>query len=433
MQTSIPKTKITRAASLVKAGVKIGGNYAKYYGKKTLRGVDDREALHRNNAEDSYKTLSELKGGPLKVAQMLSIDKNLLPTAYADVFSQAQYSAPPLSYPLVVKTFRREFGKGPLELFDTFEKEACNGASIGQVHRATKNGKTYAVKVQYPGIADSMESDLKLVKPLALRMFDLKSEEVEPYFKEVEERLLEETDYELELERSVALGKKLSQIEDLTFPNYYQELSTSKILTMDWMDGVPLDKFADAEQEPAWRNRISQALWDFYDFQVHELKIFHADPHPGNFLVNENGLVALDFGCVKQVSDEYYFKYFRLLDSRCAKDRSFLEESLRDLELILPHDTESDVQLLLDNYQESTALLSRPFKVETFNFGDESYLKEIYEFGEKSNENKQLRKLNRARGSADALYLTRAYFGLYNLMARIGGHVRTRIPQALAS
>ncbi|MEM8550717.1 MAG: AarF/ABC1/UbiB kinase family protein, partial [Verrucomicrobiota bacterium] len=95
-QTSIPKHKLTRAASLVKTGAKIGGNYAKYYGKRLAKGVDDREGLHKDNAADTYQAFSELKGGPLKVAQMLSIDQNILPPAYQEQFAQAQYSAPPL-------------------------------------------------------------------------------------------------------------------------------------------------------------------------------------------------------------------------------------------------------------------------------------------------------------------------------------------------
>lgn len=431
MQTSIPKHKITRAASLLKAGARIGGNYAKYYGKKTLTGIDDKEALHQSNAQDSYKTLSELKGGPLKVAQMLSIDKNLLPTAYADVYAQAQYSAPPLSYPLVVRTFQREFGKSPTALFDQFEQVARNGASIGQVHKAEKDGHPYAVKIQYPGVADSLASDLKLVKPIALRMFDLKSSEVEPYFREVEERLMEETDYSLELQRSVDLSAKLAHLPHLAFPTYYPAFSTKKILTMDWMEGIPLDQFADGEAAKERRDLISQALWDFYDYQVHELKIFHADPHPGNFLVHDAKLVVLDFGCVKEVTDEFRQKFFRLLDERCLRDEGFLKQSLVELELILPHDTEADIRLLLDNYRQSTELLARPFKAESFDFGDASYLREIYDFGEKSSQNKELRRLNRARGSAHALYLTRAYFGLYNLMARLGGTVTAKLPNYL--
>ncbi len=115
-------------AALGGAGARVGMNYLKHYGRSMVGTKDAgsrrklREELDEKNAETIYDTFSKLKGGPLKLAQMLSIDKNLLPTAYARQFAQAQSSVPPLSYPLVVQTFRREFGKGPEEIFDHFER-----------------------------------------------------------------------------------------------------------------------------------------------------------------------------------------------------------------------------------------------------------------------------------------------------------------------
>lgn len=431
-QTSIPKHKLTRAASLVKTGVKIGGNYAKYYGKRVVTGVNDKEGLHKDNAEDTYQAFSELKGGPLKVAQMLSIDQNILPPAYQEQFAQAQYSAPPLSYPLVVRTFRSEFGKGPAELFETFTQSAVNAASIGQVHRATLNGKTFAVKVQYPGVAESLKSDLRLVKPIAMRMIGMSSEEIDYYFDEVEERLLEETNYRLELERSQRLTELSKDLPGVHFPVYYPELSAGRILTMEWIDGLPLDKFIASNPDPETRNRIGQAMWDFYHFQVHTLKEFHADPHPGNFLVSADGtLTVLDFGCVKKLEDDFYKQYFQLLDlNRVLNDTDFLA-MLTQLGLILPGDSADDRALLLSIYRESIEILSRPFQGETFDFGDPSYVREIYAFSERTQANKELKKLNSARGSPHAIYLNRAYYGLYNLLASLGSTIRAELPALL--
>ena len=141
-QTSIPKHKIARAATIAGAGAKIGVNYLARRGKVAFGGNSDdaKEAFHDKTAADTYEVFSKMKGGPLKVAQMLSLDQNMMPPQYIDQFSKAQYSAPPLSYPLVVRTFKREFKKGPKELFDTFTEKAVAGASIGQVHQATKDG-----------------------------------------------------------------------------------------------------------------------------------------------------------------------------------------------------------------------------------------------------------------------------------------------------
>ena len=182
---TIPTGKIERAGKLVKTGVKIGGNYVKYYGKKLVDPKTSKDTLDQDNAEDIYDGLKSLKGSALKVAQMLSMEKNLLPRAYVEKFSLSQFSVPPLSAPLVRKTFKKYLGKYPEDVFDQFEKDSVNAASIGQVHRAEKDGRKLAVKIQYPGVAESISSDLALVKPVAIKMFNLKGKDSEKYFKEV--------------------------------------------------------------------------------------------------------------------------------------------------------------------------------------------------------------------------------------------------------
>ncbi|MEL6538338.1 MAG: AarF/ABC1/UbiB kinase family protein, partial [Bacteroidota bacterium] len=312
-QTRIPTSKVQRAAKFVTTGARIGGNYLKHNVKKVVGGAD-REELHEDNAEDIYNALSELKGSALKVAQMMSMDKNMLPGAYQEKFTMAQYSAPPLSYPLVVKTFQKYFGKSPDQIFDTFTKNAVNAASIGQVHQATLDGKKYAVKIQYPGVADSVSSDLKMVRPLATRILNISSVELEHYMAEVEGKLLEETDYELELRRGKEITEACSHLPNLRFPKYYEEYSGPRILTMDWLDGQHLPEFNASQPTQEVRDRVGQAMWDFYHHQIHELKQVHADPHPGNFIISDDGqLGVIDFGCVKEITDEFYSGYFKLL------------------------------------------------------------------------------------------------------------------------
>jgi len=152
MQTidTIPTTKIQRTSKLVQTGAKVGVNYLKYFGDKMVTSeVDAKERLNQNNAEDIYDGLKSMKGSALKVAQMLSMEKSILPQAYVEKFSLAQFSVPPLSPPLVLKTFKSYFGKHPNELFDAFNATSVNAASIGQVHLAEKDGKKLAVKIQY--------------------------------------------------------------------------------------------------------------------------------------------------------------------------------------------------------------------------------------------------------------------------------------------
>ncbi|MEO0452539.1 MAG: AarF/ABC1/UbiB kinase family protein [Verrucomicrobiota bacterium] len=427
-QKSITSGKLGRSAQLVGTGAQVGMNYLKHYGKKSIRGEADLDDLHKENAEVVYKTFSELKGGPLKMAQMLSIDQNLLPGPYAQEFSQAQYSAPPLSYPLVVRTFKREFGRSPSELFDEFATEASSGASIGQVHLARKGDHDYAVKVQYPGVATSLKSDLAVVKPIALQIMGVKESDVSQYFQEVEERLFEETDYELELERSQDLSQSCQHIHNLRFPRYYPELSSKRVLTMDWIDGTTLDKFADSDASQEDRDRVGQALWDFYDYQIHELRLFHADPHPGNFLVQGQELWAIDFGCTKQLGDDFYYKNFRFLDPSLTQNQEELEKALNALNVLLPNDTDEERRSLMELIIPTLEVLAKPFRYERFDFGEPGFMDAIYEQGEANRSHPTLKKMSGQRGSRHSVYVNRAYFGLYGLLARLGSRINIVTP-----
>ena len=315
----IPVSKVQRASKFITTGAKIGTNYLKHYGKKLINSDVSREELHLDNANDIYNSLSELKGGALKVAQMLSMDKNLLPTAYQQKFAMAQYSAPPLSYPLVVKTFQQYFGKGPEQIFDSFTRKAVNAASMGQVHQAMLGKKKFAVKIQYPGVGDSVKSDLAMIKPIALTMFKLNPVEYDEFIKEVESRMLEETDYILELKRSMDLSEKTRHLNNIVFPKYYPEYSSPKILTMDWLEGRPLGEVLSSGITKEVGSQLGQAMWDFYHFQMHTLKAVHADPHPGNFIItNDYKLGIIDFGCVKEIPADFYSIYFQLMDKAAA-------------------------------------------------------------------------------------------------------------------
>jgi predicted unusual protein kinase regulating ubiquinone biosynthesis (AarF/ABC1/UbiB family) len=424
---SIPTGKISRASKLVKTGVKVGGNYLKYYGEKLVNPETTKEKLNENNAADIYDGLKSLKGSALKVAQMLSMEKNIMPKAYVEKFSLAQFSVPPLSAPLVNKTFKRYFGVEPNELFDWFEPQSVAAASIGQVHRARKDGKDLAVKIQYPGVADSISSDLALVKPVAVKMFNLKGKDSEKFFKEIEGKLLEETDYELEIEQSEFISKACSAIENLEFPGYYADLSNGRIITMDWMEGDHLSEFVSYNTDRELANKIGQALWDFYMYQMHELKQVHADPHPGNFLISEEGkLIAIDFGCVKKVPEEFYTPYFELAEPKNINDPEIFRKKLYELEILREDDTEREIEFFSELFYEMLSLFTQPFHSETFDFADEVFFGKIAELSDKYSKDTEIRKMNGNRGSKHFLYINRTFFGLYNLLNDLKAEVKIK-------
>lgn len=413
----IPTGKLERAGKLVSTGVKIGGNYIKYMGDKITNPEQAKENFDQNNAADIYDGLKSLKGSALKVAQMLSMEKNLLPSAYVDKFSLAQFSVPPLSGPLVRKTFKQYLGNYPEEIFDTFTAESVNAASIGQVHKAINKGKKLAVKIQYPGVANSISSDLTLVKPVATRLFNLRGKDSEKYFEEVEGKLIEETNYTLELDQSKEITEACSMIPNLKFPNYYPEFSCDKILTMDWMEGIHLSEYTARNNDPEQMQQVGQTLWDFYMYQMHVLKRVHADPHPGNFLVDKTGaLVAIDFGCIKKVPEDFYVPYFELAQKEAIDDRDFFIDKITTLEILRPDDSLEDSAYITDLFHELLGVLTFPFHNDTFDFSDESFWSKVAQMSERVSQDEQIRKLNGNRGSRHFLYINRTFFGLYNLL-----------------
>ena len=425
-QTNIPTGKVERASRFVATGLKVGTNYLKHYTKKLIDPSTTREELHADNAEDIYDALSNLKGSALKVAQMLSMDKGMLPKAYTERFAMSQYSAPPLSGPLVVNTFVKTLGKSPSQLFDKFDIRASNAASIGQVHKAEKWGKQLAVKIQYPGVANSVRSDLRIVKPFAIRIVGMNEVDLDKYFDEIEGKLLEETDYKLELRRSMEVSAQCAHIPNLVFPVYYPELSSDRIITMDWLEGFHLKEFLQRDPSQEVRDKIGQALWDFYQFQVHALKKVHADPHPGNFLMREDGTVGVfDFGCIKEIPEDFYVNYFLLTNPEVLKDETRRREIYTNLEMIHPNDTEKEITFFSDLFQKMIDMLTLPFTREEFDFGDESYFTAIYEYMDYLSNLKEVRESKVARGSRHSLYVNRTYFGLYSLLSDLKARVVT--------
>ena len=422
-QNSIPASKVARSAKFVGTGIKIGGNYIKHYSKKLFNPDLSKDELNENNASDIYNSLSQLKGSALKVAQMLSMDKNILPKAYVNKFSLSQYSAPPLSGPLIMQTFKKHFGQTPDKIFDKFDLKSTNAASIGQVHKAELNGQKLAVKIQYPGVGNSISSDLKLVKPFAFRLLGMSEKELDIYMREVEERLIEETDYELEVQNSMKISEACAVLPNIVFPQYFKELSGSKIITMTWLEGLHLKEFLLTNPSQELRDTIGQALWDFYNFQQHELRAVHADPHPGNFLITPDGkLGVIDFGCIKELPDDFYYPFFSTTSKDVLNNKEETIKAFRALEMILPRDNEEQVEFYYQTYKEMITLFAQPYIKGEFDFSKNEFFDGLYGFGEKL---AKMPEFKQARGVKHFIYVNRTNFGLYNILHELGSRIKT--------
>ncbi|HPN18650.1 MAG TPA: AarF/UbiB family protein [Chitinophagales bacterium] len=423
-QDKIPTSKVERASRVFRTSMKVGANYIKHNAQKAVGSQVDENSLNEKNAEELFKLMSQLKGSALKIAQMMSMDNGLLPKAFADKFALAQNSAMALSGPLVMNTFKKYIGKAPNDVFDKFNVNAVYAASIGQVHEAWKDGHKLAVKLQYPGVADSIHSDINLVKPLVLRFIGVKEKDVKQYFEEFEERLNEECDYEMELKNGTEIAAATQHIPNLIIPKYYKELSAKKILTMEWIEAKPLQHFLDNETNQDKKNQIGQALLDFLHSSIHEHQRFHADPHPGNFLVTaDNKLVVLDFGCVKTIPQDFYNFYFSLVRDDVFNDPQKLRQCLVGLDMLRDSDTKETENLFFDTAVRAIQNMSLPMKSETFYFGDRDFYNQLQTHGEEIMSNKEFRKPSAMRGSRHAIYLHRAFFGLYSILFKLNATV----------
>lgn len=420
----VPVGKIERASKFLRTGLKVGRNYAKYYSKKALFQKTDKDDLDRANAEDMLSGFQELRGTALKVAQMLSLDTINLSTAFTDVMGRAQYSVPPMSGPMAEQVFSKSIGKRPEQVFDRWNSKAIKAASMGQVHEAWIGDQKFAVKVQYPGVGDSIQSDLKLVKSFASSFVKASRKEMEPYFQEVEERLMEEADYELELQNSLSFKEAIeANVEGAVMPNYYPEYSGKRVLTMSWLDGIHLTNYLAQNPSQEDKNQFGQIIWDLYDFQVHELQRVNADPHPGNFLFLPDGrLGLLDFGCTKTFTKEIYTNYFRLADPQIFESEEATERALRKLGILREDDTPEKVDFIMPLFGRLIQLLSTPMNSQEFYFGNMDFYEEVGEIG------KKLSKLREVRGSKDFIYVNRTFFGLFAIMQKLDATVRTTSP-----
>ena len=414
----IPQTKIQRASKLLKVGAQVGTNYVKYLGNRVVSTEETaRKKLNQDNASDIYDGLSELKGSVLKMAQMMSMDDGILPKEYVEKFSLAQFSVPPLSGPLARKTFKSAIKSYPEDVFTRFQRESSYAASVGQVHEAWINEKKYAVKIQYPGVAESIVSDLRLVKPIALRILKLKKDDIEDYFKEVQNKLLEETNYILE-QQSLIEARQLSKpLKNIIIPKVNKEISSRTLLTMEWMDGLHLSEYADQELNQEKRNQISQSLWDFFQYHIHVHQKVHADPHPGNFKVTENNqLVVLDFGCMKEIPFDFYQSFFKLADIENTENETTFLSLLKELELINESDTEADIKTIKSTFHNVLSIINKPYQFEKFDFSDPEYFKQLLIIGNELKNNKALQELQGKRGSPHFVYVNRTLIGLLGLM-----------------
>ena len=279
----------------------VGGNLSGAglsFAANRLFGGDDSQ---NRNAKALAAALGKTKGPLMKVAQILSTIPDFLPSEYADELSQLQAHAPAMGWPFVKRRMRAELGPGWQDRFAEFGKEAAHAASLGQVHRARlHDGREVACKLQYPDMSSAVESDVSQLRNL-LGLFKRMdgSIDAEEIIEEIGDRLREELDYERE-RKAMSLYREMLEPKDFVhIPEPVAELSTDRLLTMEWVTGERLVDYQDASQDV--RNGIAERLFWTWWLPVNSYAVIHGDPHLGNYQVRDGGagLNLLDFGCIR--------------------------------------------------------------------------------------------------------------------------------------
>lgn len=416
---SAPVTKGRRFMKLAGMTASVATSYA----KDRVRGAFGKERTEEEIAE-SYRevgvkiaeTLGELKGAVMKVGQVASQARDMFPPEIADALSTLQNEAPPMPFDVIEQQIEREFGMTPDRLYEYFEPEPFAAASIGQVHRArTDDGRDVVVKVQYPGVDQSCDSDLSHLK-MALRasgLLRVNKQAINGMFEELRERLHEELDYTNEAE-NIRFFRDFHKNDDkVVIPDVVGERSAQRVLTMMYEPGDRIDA-VDAERYPQEvRNEIAHRIFDAIGRQIFELHAVHGDPHPGNFAFRPDGtLVIYDFGCIKKLVPQAVASYraslvFGMNEDYAGVERALIAMGARDT---------TGPEIEPEFYKGIRDLLMSPFvQDEPFDFGHSTIHKQL------AKRSRQLVKRMRSfKPPVETLYIDRAVGGHYWNMQSLG-------------
>jgi predicted unusual protein kinase regulating ubiquinone biosynthesis (AarF/ABC1/UbiB family) len=296
-----------------------------------------KEAVLRT-AEDVTRAMGEMKGAAMKVGQVLSMMSGVVPPEMAEGLATLQSNAPPMAYGLVQEVLEAAYGRSPGSVFRRFEREPFAAASIGQVHRAElRDGTRVAVKVQYPGVREAIERDLANVAVLlGFGGLVAKGLDVETLVRDLGEGIRGELDYRREAAWQQRFFDAFEGHGFVRVPRLYHELTTDTVLVQEWLPGRPFREALGLPQEE--RNRLGEMLYRFCFGSLYRLRLFNGDPHPGNYLLLEDGRVGfVDYGCVAEFDNAVVEGFKRLIRALDRGDREAWRAATEEVGILLPN------------------------------------------------------------------------------------------------
>jgi len=378
--TAVPHSRLSRLAGL-------GGMAAGIAGGVALHGVRQLAAGKRPKASDLFLTtsnamkltrqLSQMRGAAMKIGQMISMESSdFLPKEFADILARLRADAKHMPRKQLLKVLDEVWGRGWRAKFKSFDMQPIAAASIGQVHRAEMpDGTQLAIKIQYPGVRESIDSDVKNVAAL-LRMSGLvpASLDVAPVIEEGRIQLHQEADYEREAAYLKRFGDALSGEEPFHVPSYYPTISTDKVLAMSYCEGVPIEDMADAPQET--RNLIVQTLMTLTLRELFDLRVMQTDPNFANYQYNKDAaqIVLLDFGASRDIGTSVSETYRALMAAALSGDSEATFDAAVDIGFIPAEMKAAHRSVILELIELIIEPLTRD---EPFDFGDPSLAQDL--------------------------------------------------------
>jgi predicted unusual protein kinase regulating ubiquinone biosynthesis (AarF/ABC1/UbiB family) len=340
--SKIPKGRLRRSAKL---GSVVGAQGARYAGTKAANvGRSEeagKEALEQRHLETAMKmvgALGQMKGAAMKLGQFASfIDTEFIPEEYREIYQEQlaklRTDAPAMPWEKVEKVLEEEYDGEPLtELFAEIDQEAFAAASIGQVHRAELlDGREVAVKIQYPGIAEALEADLRNAGTLVrLARAIAPGLDAKAIAEELRERVMEELDYEYEAQNQRTFARAYRDHPFIYVPEVVTRLSRRRVLVTELVRGMKFEEIKELPEEE--RSRFGEIVYRGSFGSIYHLQHFNADPHPGNYILMPDGRVAfLDFGMTKKLDREQIVLEQKVIDAAIRGEAEALREALHDL------------------------------------------------------------------------------------------------------
>lgn len=427
MHGKVPSGRLRRAVIGGGTVARVGANVAGYLAKRPFLGEDSRrEAREKADAENArilFSCFSRLKGAALKAAQLLSMELELMPEAVRKELEKSYNQVPPMNRVLARKAAANALGEAPERVFREFDGKAFAAASLGQVHEAlSMEGERLAVKLQYPGIAQTIEDDMRLARSLLCRLPDYAL--IAPAFDEIEARLREEIDYGKEARNMVFFRDNLD-VEGVRIPAFREVGSGRTILCATLLRGLPLNRWLATNPKRKDRDVVARRLNAIFLKSFYELGRIHADPNPGNYVIGEDLSVGLvDFGCVKIFSAEFVEEYRQLPGIIIRGDRTAYFAALRRMRFTKDELNPDVEEAIFETAYAFGRWLGRLYENEYFDFGKETgFIAEGRELTRAMFRHRKHFAMN-----PEFVFLDRTRYGLLRIFERLACRIRLRNP-----